>query len=110
AAATRTARRKRARQATVPMPAVTSIASHPTRRRGRSRGGGREHRGRERAVPARHDDEAAREPRSGWPRRWRTFTAGFAPRDITYRTIDFRTNEFRGLEGGEPATGPRIPR
>jgi pyruvate,water dikinase len=31
----------------------------------------------------------------------RTFAAGFAPRPITYRTIDFRTNEFRGLEGGE---------
>ena len=30
-----------------------------------------------------------------------TFAAGFAPRPITYRTIDFRTNEFRGLEGGE---------
>ena len=30
-----------------------------------------------------------------------TFAAGFTPRDITYRTIDFRTNEFRGLEGGE---------
>ena len=29
------------------------------------------------------------------------FAAGFAPRPITYRTIDFRTNEFRGLEGGE---------
>ncbi len=29
------------------------------------------------------------------------FAAGFAPRHITYRTIDFRTNEFRGLEGGE---------
>jgi pyruvate, water dikinase len=29
-----------------------------------------------------------------------TFAAGFAPRPITYRTIDFRTNEFRGLEGG----------
>jgi pyruvate, water dikinase len=28
------------------------------------------------------------------------FAAGFAPRPITYRTIDFRTNEFRGLEGG----------
>ena len=27
--------------------------------------------------------------------------AAFAPRPITYRTIDFRTNEFRGLEGGE---------
>ena len=25
----------------------------------------------------------------------------FAPRPITYRTFDFRTNEFRGLEGGE---------
>ncbi|HSK15849.1 MAG TPA: phosphoenolpyruvate synthase [Gaiellaceae bacterium] len=29
-----------------------------------------------------------------------TFAAGFAPRPITYRTIDFRTNEFRNLEGG----------
>jgi pyruvate,water dikinase len=29
------------------------------------------------------------------------FAAGFAPRPITYRTIDFRSNEFRGLEGGE---------
>ena len=29
------------------------------------------------------------------------FAAGFAPRPVTYRTIDFRTNEFRGLEGGE---------
>ena len=30
-----------------------------------------------------------------------TFAGGFAPRPITYRTYDFRTNEFRGLEGGE---------
>ena len=30
-----------------------------------------------------------------------TFASAFAPRPITYRTIDFRTNEFRGLEGGE---------
>ncbi|MFP5362994.1 MAG: phosphoenolpyruvate synthase [Thermoleophilia bacterium] len=30
-----------------------------------------------------------------------TFAAGFAPRPITYRTIDLRTNEFRGLEGGD---------
>jgi pyruvate,water dikinase len=29
------------------------------------------------------------------------FAAGFAPRPITYRTIDFRTNEFRGLAGGD---------
>jgi pyruvate,water dikinase len=29
-----------------------------------------------------------------------TFAAGFAPRPVTYRTIDFRTNEFRGLDGG----------
>jgi pyruvate, water dikinase len=28
------------------------------------------------------------------------FAAGFSPRPVTYRTIDFRTNEFRGLEGG----------
>lgn len=31
----------------------------------------------------------------------RVFATGFAPRPITYRTIDFRTNEFRGLRGGE---------
>jgi len=30
-----------------------------------------------------------------------TFAAAFAPRPITYRTIDFRTNEFRGLQGGD---------
>ena len=30
-----------------------------------------------------------------------SFANGFAPRPITYRTIDFRTNEFRGLDGGE---------
>jgi pyruvate,water dikinase len=30
-----------------------------------------------------------------------TFAAGFAPRPITYRATDFRTNEFRGLKGGE---------
>jgi pyruvate,water dikinase len=30
-----------------------------------------------------------------------TFAAGFAPRPVTYRTTDFRTNEFRGLEGGK---------
>jgi pyruvate,water dikinase len=30
-----------------------------------------------------------------------TFAAGFAPRPVTYRTTDFRTNEFRGLKGGE---------
>jgi len=29
------------------------------------------------------------------------FAAGFTPRPITYRTIDFRTNEFRNLQGGE---------
>ncbi len=27
------------------------------------------------------------------------FADAFAPRPITYRTIDFRTNEFRGLRG-----------
>ena len=30
-----------------------------------------------------------------------TFASAFDPRPITYRTIDFRTNEFRGLEGGD---------
>jgi pyruvate, water dikinase len=29
------------------------------------------------------------------------FATAFAPRPVTYRTIDFRSNEFRGLEGGE---------
>lgn len=29
------------------------------------------------------------------------FAAGFQPRPVTYRTIDFRTNEFSGLHGGE---------
>jgi len=29
------------------------------------------------------------------------FAAAFAPRPVTYRTIDFRTNEFRGLRGGD---------
>ncbi len=27
--------------------------------------------------------------------------AAFSPRPVTYRTIDFRSNEFRGLEGGD---------
>ena len=30
-----------------------------------------------------------------------TITQAFAPRPVIYRTIDFRSNEFRGLEGGE---------
>jgi pyruvate, water dikinase len=30
-----------------------------------------------------------------------TFAAAFDPRPVTYRTMDFRTNEFRGLEGGK---------
>jgi pyruvate,water dikinase len=29
------------------------------------------------------------------------FSNAFSPRPITYRTIDFRTNEFRNLEGGD---------
>lgn len=28
-------------------------------------------------------------------------TRAFAPRPVVYRSIDFRTNEFRGLEGGD---------
>ncbi len=31
----------------------------------------------------------------------RTFAAAFSPRPVIYRSMDFRTNEFRGLEGGE---------
>jgi len=30
-----------------------------------------------------------------------SITRAFAPRPVVYRTIDFRTNEFRGLEGGD---------
>jgi pyruvate,water dikinase len=30
-----------------------------------------------------------------------TITRAFAPRPVVYRTIDFRTNEFRGLVGGD---------
>ena len=30
-----------------------------------------------------------------------TITRAFAPRPVVYRTIDFRSNEFRGLAGGE---------
>ena len=34
-------------------------------------------------------------------------TRAFAPRPVVYRTIDFRTNEFRGLEGGDGVRGGR---
>ncbi len=30
-----------------------------------------------------------------------TFARAFHPRPVVYRSMDFRTNEFRGLEGGE---------
>ena len=30
-----------------------------------------------------------------------TIASAFAPRPVVYRTMDFRTNEFRNLEGGE---------
>ncbi|MEL7155406.1 MAG: putative PEP-binding protein, partial [Actinomycetota bacterium] len=30
-----------------------------------------------------------------------TIVAAFAPRPVVYRTMDFRSNEFRGLEGGD---------
>ena len=29
-----------------------------------------------------------------WPQGLATFAAAFAPRPVTYRTMDFRTNEF----------------
>lgn len=32
-------------------------------------------------------------------------TRAFSPRPVVYRAIDFRTNEFRGLEGGEEYEG-----
>jgi pyruvate,water dikinase len=31
----------------------------------------------------------------------RTFASAFAPRPVIYRSMDFRTNEFRGLRGGQ---------
>jgi pyruvate,water dikinase len=31
----------------------------------------------------------------------RRFAAAFAPRPVIYRSMDFRSNEFRGLQGGE---------
>ena len=39
--------------------------------------------------------------RRGWPASLLTITSAFAPRPVVYRSIDFRTNEFRGLEGGD---------
>jgi pyruvate,water dikinase len=35
-----------------------------------------------------------------------TITRAFAPRPVVYRSIDFRTNEFRSLEGGEKYEPP----
>lgn len=47
----------------------------------------------------------ARGDRDGLVARWaepmRRIGEAFAPRPVIYRTIDFRSNEFRGLEGGE---------
>ena len=34
-------------------------------------------------------------------------TRAFAPRPVVYRTIDFRTNEFRGLDGGDAVRAGR---
>jgi pyruvate,water dikinase len=36
----------------------------------------------------------------------RTFAKAFHPRPVVYRSMDFRTNEFRGLEGGEKFEPP----
>jgi pyruvate,water dikinase len=33
--------------------------------------------------------------------RLRVFARAFAPRPVIYRSMDFKTNEFRGLEGGD---------
>ncbi len=42
----------------------------------------------------------------------RTFAQAFYPRPVVYRTSDFKTNEYRGLEGGEkyepPEANPMI--
>lgn len=37
----------------------------------------------------------------GMVKKLRIFTRAFSPRPIIYRAIDFRTNEFRNLRGGE---------
>ena len=42
-----------------------------------------------------------RVPRPRCPTSLLRITRAFAPRPVVYRTIDFRTNEFRGLEGGD---------
>jgi pyruvate,water dikinase len=36
----------------------------------------------------------------------RRITTAFSPRPVVYRAIDFRTNEFRGLEGGDAFEPP----
>jgi pyruvate,water dikinase len=36
----------------------------------------------------------------------RMFAQAFAPRPVVYRTMDFRSNEFRGLTGGEEFEAP----
>ena len=58
------------------------------------------------ALEGRHPRQLLEEDRGGefverMAESLNRFAAGFAPRPITYRTIDFRSNEFRGLEGGD---------
>jgi pyruvate,water dikinase len=58
------------------------------------------------ALEGKHPRELLKEDRGGefvdrMGEALSRFAAGFAPRPITYRTIDFRSNEFRGLEGGD---------
>ena len=84
------------------LPAGAGAHARRRRRRPAARraDGGRGARGR---PPAAADGAGPRRAlrRAGWPTALTAFATAFAPRPITYRTIDFRTNEFRGLQGGE---------
>jgi pyruvate,water dikinase len=54
------------------------------------------------ALDGRHPNEVAREEIvDKLSAELRQIASAFAPRPVIYRSYDFRTNEFRGLKGGE---------
>ena len=58
------------------------------------------------ALDCKHPRQLLQEGRSGefvdrMAADLQRFAAAFAPRPVVYRSIDFKTNEFRGLAGGE---------
>jgi pyruvate,water dikinase len=58
------------------------------------------------ALQGRHPRQLLQEGKGGefverMANNLRIFAAAFAPRPVIYRSMDFRTNEFRGLQGGE---------